>query len=160
VLGTHLRELRLLAGLSQESLAERAGLSAATIAALEEGRRRRPYPNTVAALAHALGLAEADRLTLFQLARSSRAAAEPPEPLPAPPARGPRRSPRVALPVPPTTLIGRDAEVAFAVAALDPARSDVRLLTLLGPGGVGKTRLAIATATALADVFADGIAFV
>jgi predicted ATPase len=66
----------------------------------------------------------------------------------------------VALPVPPTTLIGRDAEVAFAVAALDPAHSDVRLLTLLGPGGVGKTRLAIATATALGDAFADGVAFV
>ena len=54
--GEHLRRLRVAAGLSQEALAERAGLSVQAVGALETGKRRRPYPNTVSALADALGL--------------------------------------------------------------------------------------------------------
>src|ERR1700730_701743 len=63
--GSELRRLRLLAGLSQEILAERAGLSTASIAAYERGRRRRPYPNTLACLATALDLAPAERAALM-----------------------------------------------------------------------------------------------
>ena len=62
------------------------------------------------------------------------------------------------LPVPLTTFVGRDREVA-AVAAL-VARPGVRLVTLTGPGGVGKTRLAIRAAEAAADAFPDGVWFV
>jgi transcriptional regulator with XRE-family HTH domain len=54
--GTLLRRYRLAAGLSQEALAERAGLSAAAISALESGRRTAPRPDTVTLLATALGL--------------------------------------------------------------------------------------------------------
>ncbi|MBV9355948.1 MAG: tetratricopeptide repeat protein [Chloroflexi bacterium] len=65
------------------------------------------------------------------------------------------------LPVPPTPLIGRDDEVAEACALLDPAgASDVRLLTLFGPGGVGKTRVALAVADRLVRLYADGAVFV
>src|SRR5262245_14996830 len=59
--GSQLRQLRLEAGLSQEALADRAGLSTASISAYEGNRRRRPYPHTLLALAAALGLTPAQQ---------------------------------------------------------------------------------------------------
>src|SRR6185312_13277334 len=82
-LGSHLRRLRLRAGLSQEALAERAGVGVATVASLEEGRRRRPYPSTMAALADALDAQSADRTLLLELAHPSTDVADPlPQPSP------------------------------------------------------------------------------
>jgi len=76
--------------------------------------------------------------------------------------RGPERSPstgrRRNLPVVHTPLVGRKQEVAEAAKLL--LRDDVRLLTLTGPGGTGKTRLAVAVAAAVADHFAGGVQFV
>lgn len=79
-------------------------------------------------------------------------------------AQGPRTSPAqhpvgpVGLPTPVTSLVGRDREVALARTLL--RRPDLRLLTLTGPGGIGKTRLALALATDLAGTFPDGEYFV
>jgi predicted ATPase len=62
------------------------------------------------------------------------------------------------VPVPRSPLIDREQEVALVRDLLQ--REDVGLVTLTGPGGVGKTRLAIQVATDLASQFADGVAFI
>jgi predicted ATPase/transcriptional regulator with XRE-family HTH domain len=151
--GSQLRRLRLKAGLTRDMLAERAGLGTATLAALERGERQRPHTHTVVALAEALRLDAVERTALLEVASGSSAVVSP-DTVPEPP------PPRIRLPVPPTELIGREADVAATAALLEPARSRVRLLTLVGPGGVGKTRLALAAAGALADAYLDGVAFV
>jgi predicted ATPase/DNA-binding CsgD family transcriptional regulator len=62
------------------------------------------------------------------------------------------------VPAPLTTLFGRDGSVAEALGLL--GRDDIRLLTITGPGGIGKTRVALAVAAAVAEQFADGVVFV
>src|SRR5262245_60161368 len=120
-----LRRYRERAGLTQEALAERAGLTANAIGALERGERRRPYPHTMRAIADALDLAGDERAELF----TSGAGRADTAPAPAAPPAAP------ALPfVPPqmTTLVGRTTEAAVVEQLL--RRNEVRLLTLLGPG--------------------------
>ena len=68
------------------------------------------------------------------------------------------RTPPASLPVQPTVFVGRKRELGELKGLL--ARGDVRLLTLTGPGGVGKTRLALQVAAEVAPSFEDGAAFV
>jgi predicted ATPase len=75
--------------------------------------------------------------------------------LPAPRARGVSS---VRLPTHLTRLVGRDAEIGAIVGRLEP--HEVRVVTLTGPGGIGKTRLAVATAAGIAERYPDGVFFV
>src|SRR5262249_9161733 len=105
---------------------------------------------TVHALAGALELSKSERAALEAAVTRSRAPRHPATVAPVPtPAR---------LPQPPAPLVDRVEELATAQALL---RSDaVRLLTLTGPAGVGKTRLALQVATSLRATFPDGVWFV
>jgi len=173
---TLLRRYRLAASLSQEALAERARLSTAAIAALERGRRTAPRPDTVALLADALGLAPHECAALVTAAapRDSTVAAAAAASVPVPelkattsvpvepheaPASAPPPPPLAALPSPPTALIGREREETSVMRLLRP-NGGARLVTLTGPGGVGKTRLALAVAAELRDAYPDGVTFV
>jgi predicted ATPase/DNA-binding XRE family transcriptional regulator len=148
--GDLLRRLRSAAALSQEALAERASLSKRGISDLERGARQVPRLETARLLADALGLGEADRQALLAAARppvQGMASARPAGP-----------SPQGLIPLPPTRLIGREHDVATLCALL--GQQDVRLATLTGPGGTGKTHLAVTVAAEVAARYPDGVCFV
>jgi transcriptional regulator with XRE-family HTH domain/energy-coupling factor transporter ATP-binding protein EcfA2 len=157
--GALLRQYRLQAGLSQETLAERARLSASAIAALERGRRNAPYPGTLTLLAEALGLTPDERAALVEASRRGPVAgASPLAPASAPSSVAVPALVIAPLPAPPTALIGRERAEAEVVHLLRPGAA--RLVTLTGPGGVGKSRLALAVAAVLRGAYPDGVAFV
>lgn len=143
--GAQLRHYRQAAGLTQEQLAERAGLTVNGISQLERGERRSPYPHTIRALAEALGLS-AEAHAAFAAATRRHV---PPTLLAA----------RTNLP-PQPTLIGRGRDLVLARDIL--LHQGARLLTLTGPGGVGKTSLALHIGAAMETdpLFSDGVVFV
>ena len=141
LLGPVLKQLRVSAGLTQEELAERSGISARTVSDVERGLRINVYPDTARRLAAALGLQEEARHRFEAIARGRAITPLQPE--------------SSALPIPPTTLLGRADDLDAVIAAL--ANPSVRLLTLTGPGGIGKTRLALEVAARELTSFPDGV---
>lgn len=133
-----LRRYRKHAGLSQAALAERAGLSTEAVSLLERGRRS-PRASTIRLLADALQLPDADRSILVT----------------ALPGRLPADH---ELPHYDDLLVGRNAEIAAVSTFLTSGPG--RLLTLTGPGGVGKTRIAVSAARSVAARFPAGVRWV
>jgi predicted ATPase/transcriptional regulator with XRE-family HTH domain len=148
-----LRTHRRAAGLSQAALAHRAEMNPRSIKYLESGSRQ-PYPDTIQRLAVALGLSDAQRqafagAALPNSARRRQATAPPLAPAVAPTPTGPRHN----LPAPLTSFVGRDQDRAALQALLGSAR----LVTLLGPGGIGKTRLALEAVAERLGAYPDGV---
>jgi len=143
--GAQLKALREAAGFTQEELATIAGLSVHAVGALERGERRRPRVETVRALSAALDLTGVTRDALQASARA-----------PAHDAAVDELS-RVALPLALTPLVGRETDVQTLRHWLaDPA---TRVVTLIGPGGAGKTRLAMELARLIAEESATRVLF-
>ncbi|RAS57985.1 NB-ARC domain-containing protein [Lentzea atacamensis] len=133
--GARLQHHRKAAGLSQEELSERSGVSVRAISDMERGRARSPQRRTTEALLDALDLDEPAREELRRLARTGRVA------LP---------GPVWSLPMYVADLVGRDAEL-DAIAAKDRG-----LVVVHGAAGTGKTSLAVRAAHLLEARFPDG----
>jgi non-specific serine/threonine protein kinase len=147
-----LRSLRLDARLSQEELAEKAGMSVEAISALERGVRRTPHRETVALLARALALDDRTRAAFEAAARSAPLRGQPHSP-----ASGSLPSNKSGnLTAQLSTLVGRDD----ALAAIGDLLTTYRLVTLVGIGGIGKTRCALEIGANMGDASADGAWFV
>jgi predicted ATPase/transcriptional regulator with XRE-family HTH domain len=142
-----LKRLRLAAGLTQEELAEAAGISTRSVSDLERGVTRTTRKDTARLIADALGLSGSTR-ELFDAAARGRNPHDDQDRLPD----------LGALPAPPAPLVGRADDVHAVCSLL--RRSDVRLVTITGLGGVGKTRAALDIGPRLAAAFPDGIFFV
>jgi predicted ATPase/transcriptional regulator with XRE-family HTH domain len=185
--GELLRQRRIAASLTQEKLAEMCRLSPKTVAALEQGRRRAPRLSTVKEIADALGLNPAARTELAIAAAAGGTAVrrsggpgrgDVSEPSPDPETvwanSGVRESDNnpvlgnaplgylgatsglARAPAPITPLIGRHG----AIDEISQELATERLVSLVGPGGVGKTRLALGAASAVIDKFPGGACWV
>src|SRR5947209_13775317 len=139
-----LRQFRTEARLTQEELAEAAGLSPRSVSDLERGINRTARKDTALLLADALNLTGEVRELFVAAARGRTQAAD--VLAAAPPARH-------NLPAPLTSFLGREQDLARLKKLLGEARS----VTLTGPGGTGKTRLALQAAGQAVARFRDGV---
>ncbi|HEX6818167.1 MAG TPA: tetratricopeptide repeat protein [Ktedonobacterales bacterium] len=148
--GELLTRYRAAAHLTQAELAERAQLSERAVRKLERGESHVPRADTLHLLIDALALSPEQEQRLRETARARRGRASAVA----------AALPLVmsALPIAPSPLFGREGELATTLELL--RREPVRLLTLTGMGGVGKTHLALELAHALEVEFADGARFV
>jgi predicted ATPase/DNA-binding XRE family transcriptional regulator len=141
--GAWLKQRRKSLDLTQAELARRLSCTTSLLQKIESGERR-PSRQVAELLAEVLDIAPDKRAAFVDFARSAHAAF-------------PFHSP-TNLPVPPTPLIGRDRDVAAIEERL--LRDETRLLTLVGPPGIGKTRLSLAVAGEVRDRFDDGVFFI
>ncbi|HYP41115.1 MAG TPA: tetratricopeptide repeat protein [Chloroflexia bacterium] len=153
--GAWLKQRRKMLGLTQAGLAECVGCSVRTIIQIELGERR-PSKQIAELLAKCVNVPSQEVPAFVEYARETPGQ---PEAQTLPPWSSPHRSPN-NLPAPPTAFIGRERETAAACALL--RRAEVRLVTMTGPPGIGKTRLSLRVASALVGdpTFRDGVFFV
>ncbi len=154
--GELLRGYRLAAGLTQEELAERSGLSVRSLGDMERGHTSRPFARSVRLAADALELGQADRARLLT-ARNADSASRPENdaaPAPSRPAL-PRQ-----LPAPVRSFSGREHELEALAGLLDQdggqPREAVLISAIGGTAGVGKTALAVQSAHRVARQYPDG----
>jgi predicted ATPase/transcriptional regulator with XRE-family HTH domain len=145
-LSSLLKRFRTQAGLSQQMLADRALISVQAVSALERGSRKVPYQHTLERIADALSLTAEGRAELELSAKRARGMRLE-VPVTAPPQNLPRQL---------TAFFGRGEVVKEVVALL----AQTPLVSIVGTGGAGKTRLAVAVGTTLLNSFADGVWFV
>jgi predicted ATPase/transcriptional regulator with XRE-family HTH domain len=175
--GLWLKERRKQLDLTQADLAKRVGCSAMTIRKIEADERR-PSRQIAELLADCLEIAPEDRAAFVKVARAELRvdrlhqsvktmvdapsaslrllASSPPQPIPSTPAIPPHN-----LPLQATPFIGREAALDGLQQRL--ADPEVRLITIVGPGGIGKTRLGLALAERQlhpVSAFTDGIYFI
>jgi len=171
-----LKRRRKALDMTQDELAQRAGCSVGALRKIESGDRR-PSKQLAVLLAKALEIPNEDQQTFLRVARgdlnAERLRQEPLKSLPALPdawrTRGDQPgpaagkistppSPSIRIPLQTTSLVGRDAELA----ALERLFSNpqCRLLTLIGIGGIGKTRLAIEFAARKSALFPGGVFYI
>jgi tetratricopeptide (TPR) repeat protein/transcriptional regulator with XRE-family HTH domain len=150
--GELLRRYRRHRAMTQEDLAGQAGVSARQVRDLETGRTARPRPSTVQLLADALGLADADRERFYQAAL----AGSPPD------LAVPRRAVPRQLPTRPARFVGRSGELALLRSVVPGTDVDGRMpvVAISGPGGIGKSWLALRWAHDNVETFPDGQLYV
>jgi predicted ATPase/DNA-binding XRE family transcriptional regulator len=153
--GEWLQQQRSLRSLTRQEFAIRVGCSVSAVRKIEYGERR-PSAQIAELIANCLDVPPEGRSTFVRVARGELSVdrLHPESKLSA----TTTISAKTDLPIFPTPLIGREREVEQLSQLLrDP---QCRLLTLVGPGGIGKTRLAIETASRMQDVFANGVYFI
>jgi predicted ATPase/transcriptional regulator with XRE-family HTH domain len=135
-----LKQQRKALDLTQGDLAQRTGCAVITVQKIEEGQRR-PSKQMAELLAHHLKIAPDAREAFLRRARAELSVASPNN-----------------LPIPPTAFIGRVHDIGQICLLLHTPAA--RLVTLTGPGGIGKTRLGLQVVAELVDDFPDGVFFV
>jgi predicted ATPase/DNA-binding XRE family transcriptional regulator len=154
--GDWLRLRRKALDLTREGLADRVGFSAATIRKIE-AEERRPSVQIVERLADILDIPQDERTAFLRFARGDWKFA-PTETIPQAPWRTATPSTRSNLPATTTSLVGRELEIDQVREYL--LRKEIRLVTLVGPPGIGKTRLSLETARLALSDFPGGVFFV
>lgn len=168
--GYWVRRRRRVVDLTQQQLANRAGYAVTTIRKIEAGLRR-PSREMAERLAECLEVPPEERQAFIEAARAEhrvgnlqpptayelapKLASQPLGPITTVPVGAAIAAPPHNLSSPPTALIGREAEVRSLCEAL--RQPTVRLVTLTGAPGIGKSRVGLETATRLLPDFADGV---
>lgn len=159
--GEWMKQRRKALGLTQKELARQVGYSISALRKIESNERR-PSQQTAEVFANELKIQEGDRRIFIQVARGLRSLGQLPAAISLLPENKPfqeaRRKHFSNLPLPLADLVGREAELAILNQRFHDPRC--RLINLVGPGGIGKTRLALETAILHQEEFFDGAYFI